>query len=74
MLMRLLWSVAGPLVEGLLGELPAAPEPVDLVLPWPAWLPFWPFGTVLTLVLLAGTAFLALRFLRWLYGLVPVVQ
>lgn len=74
MLMNLLWTLVEPMVTGLLDLLPDAPDPVDLELPWPNWLPFWPFATVLALVLLVGLAALAVRFARWVYGLIPVIQ
>lgn len=72
--MRLLWFLVRPMVEGLMDLVPDAPEPVELVLPWPAWLPFWPFATAFALVLIVGVASMALRFLRYVYGLIPVVQ
>lgn len=74
MLMKLLWSVARPLVTAIMAKIPTPPEPVDVVLPWPAWISFYPFATVLLAVLVAGSAFLALRFIRWVYGLIPVIQ
>lgn len=74
MLMKLLWGVAEPLLSAFLDLVPDAPDPVDWVLPWPSWVPFWPFGTVLASVFLVGVATLAVRFLRWVYGLVPVIQ
>lgn len=73
-MMKLLWWLARPLVAGVLELLPDAPDPIEVTLPWPAWLPFWPFATVLVLVLVAGAASIAVRFLRWLYGLIPVIQ
>lgn len=74
MLMRLLWSVAEPLVASVMGAVPDAPEPVEVVLPWPAAVPFWPFATVLAAVLVCGAAALVVRFARWVYGLIPVIQ
>jgi hypothetical protein len=74
MLMSLMWAVIEPLVSSIVGALPEAPEPVELLIPWPAAVPFWPFGTGIALVLLVGSATLALRLLRWVYGLIPVLQ
>lgn len=74
MLMALLWTVAGPPISYALGFLPDAPEPADWTVPWPAWLPSWPVGLAFVSVLTAGGLFLALRFVRWVYGLIPVVQ
>lgn len=74
MLMKLVGLMVMPLLSGFLDIIPDAPDPVDLTLPWPAWLPFWPFGTAITLVTIVGVASLLIRFLRWVYGLVPVAQ
>lgn len=74
MLMKLLWTVAEPLLSGFLDVLPDAPEPFDVVIPWPAWLPWEPFAVGLAAMLLVGSAALLVRFLRWVYGLVPVLQ
>lgn len=74
MLMQLLWGLVEPLVRPLLDTLPEAPEPVELVIPWPAWVPFWPFGLGIALILVVGAITIGLRFLRWVYGLIPVIQ
>lgn len=74
MLMRLVWAMVEPIVSGFLDLLPDAPEPIDLTLPWPSWLPFWPFGVGIALVVVVGVATLGIRFARWVYGLVPVIQ
>ena len=74
MLMRLLWAVFEPVISGLFDLLPDAPEPLDLDLPWPDWVPFWPFATVLGMVFVVGVASAAVRFARWVYGLIPVIQ
>lgn len=73
-LMKLLWLLTEPLLAGFLDLLPDAPDPVDWVLPWPAWVPFWPFGVTIASVVLVGVAVIALKFLRWIYGLIPVIQ
>jgi hypothetical protein len=73
-LMKLLGLFAIPMFEAFLNVIPDAPDPVDLTLPWPGWLPFWPFGTAMVFVLTIGVASLSIRFLRWVYGLIPVVQ
>lgn len=74
MLMRLLWGLIEPIVAPILGLLPDAPEPVDIVIPWPEWVPFWPFALGIGLIIVVGSATIALRFLRWVYGLIPVIQ
>lgn len=74
MLMRLLWGLVEPLVRPVLDLLPDAPDPVDIVIPWPAWVPFWPFALGIGLIIVVGSATIALRFLRWVYGLIPVIQ
>lgn len=74
MLMKLLWTVAEPLIRFVFMVMPQAPEPIDLVLPWPAWLPFAPFATAIGMVVVTGVATVITRGIRWLYGLIPVVQ
>lgn len=74
MLMKLLWAFAETPIALILGLIPGAPEPAELIIPWPAWLPSWPFTLALVTVTTAGVLFLALRVLRWVYGLIPVVQ
>lgn len=71
--MRAVWWLVRPVVSGILGLLPDAPDPIELVLPWPDWVPFWPFATGLGIVLVVGVATLLLRFARWVYGLIPVI-
>lgn len=73
-LMKLLWTVAEPLVRVLFDLLPEAPDPVFVYLPWPAWLPIEPFYLAGAMLFTVGSALLALRFARWIYGLVPVIQ
>jgi len=74
MLMKLVWGVFKPIVSGILSRLPDAPDPVSVVMPWPNWLPFAPFAVVLATTLIVATAALGLRFIRWVYGLIPFVQ
>ena len=74
MLMKLVWGVFKPIVSGILSRLPDAPDPVSVVMPWPNWLPFVPFGVVLATTLIVATSALGLRFIRWVYGLIPFVQ
>lgn len=73
MLMQLVWAVFGVPISLLLGLLPEAPEPVSITLPWPDAVPSALFVGALLLCLAAGTLVLALKFLRWVYGLIPVV-
>lgn len=72
--MKLLWWVAEPPIRFLFGLIPEAPENGALTIPWPAWMPSWVFAYSVVAVLAAGAAFGAIRFLRWIYGLVPVLQ
>lgn len=74
MLMRLLWTFARVPVELLLGMIPGAPDPASITIPWPAMVPSFVFFTALPIIVGAGGAFLLIRVLRWVYGLIPVVQ
>lgn len=74
MLMKLLWWLVGPIIRGIVHLLPNAPGPVEITLPWPAAVPFYPFAVVILSIVMVGTATLALRFARWIYGMVPIVQ
>lgn len=74
MLMKLLWTVTSPFVTQILDLLPDAPAAFDVTIPWPAWLPWQPFAVGLAAVTLVGVAGLAIRLLRWVYGLVPFAQ
>lgn len=72
--MKLIWWLTEPLISAVLGWMPDAPAAVALMVPWPAWLPSWPLVLMFVAVLTAGGLFLLLRFARWIYGLIPVVQ
>lgn len=74
MLMSLLWGLVEPFVRPIAEAIPEAPEPVTLDVPWPSFLPTWPLALSIGSVIAVGTAVLLIRFLRWAYGLVPVVQ
>lgn len=73
-LMTFVWASVRPFLVLMLGGLPDLPDPVDAVLPWPAWLPFWPFGVTIGAAVVCGVAAFGIRGLRWVYGLVPVLQ
>jgi hypothetical protein len=65
--------VLGPL-DYLFGFLPEPPDPFVWTIPWPGWLPSWVASYTLTAVIAAGLLFLLVRTVRWVYGLIPVVQ
>lgn len=72
--MKLLWNFARTPITALFGLVPDAPEPASWVMPWPSWVESWPFTLSVVTIVAAGSAFLLLRFARWVYGLIPVVQ
>lgn len=74
MLMDLVWGLVRPFYEWIADVFPEPPNPVSMEVPYPAWLPSWPVTTALASVLLVAGFSLLVRLVRWLYGLVPVVQ
>jgi hypothetical protein len=74
-LLRLLLEAVEALLGGIFDLLPDAPAPITaLGLPIPVWVPAETVLGSLLIVVVAGAAFLGLRALRWVYGLVPVAQ
>ena len=74
MLMQAVWWLVATPVGWVLDYLPEPPDPLDISVPFPAWLPSWPLTVGLAAVLLAAALGLLVRFARWVYGLVPVIQ
>ena len=74
----MLMKYVGVLILGPFGwlaeYLPGPPDPLDVSIPYPDWLPSWPVTTALAVVLITAGFALLVRLARWLYGLAPVIQ
>jgi hypothetical protein len=75
MLLRLVLEAVTAFLSGMFGLLPDPPAELEsLGLPLPVWVPAEPVLGSALIIVTAGVAFLTLRAIRWVYGLVPVAQ
>lgn len=71
MLMDLVWSVWQPVIVIVVTMTPEPPEPWDLTVPWPTFVPTTPFGALGLAIVTAAAAVMVARFVIRIYKLIP---